>query len=381
MSSKITATGNVYWPREAYEFITNQVTKKSAGDFLKSQLLKYQLQAEDWEELYQYLKTIEGEFDSWLGEEEKRVLDKYFSVHYDEVGYTGDMVLFFDELNTNETMIEFKNRMANLTQEEIDTGFAERLLGMGNGMGGVEDEDEDTKKAPITPLIIMQYIEDLTLEDQEKWKIQEIYLHFREHSEKVIQLLESVYQLMIRDAIKIEKFQNEFQDYWTKKMKTESIYEMLRRDLQLDIDENPQGVVIYPSLIQLSTIKVAENGEKERDRSKTFFGLGILFGKDYSFSREVKESNKEQDLFVILKLLSDKSKFEILQFAADDWRYGSEIAKSMKLTSATISYHMNTLLQARLVEIKKEEKKVFFRQNKAYLSEMLVFCEKLLQNK
>ena len=66
MSSKITATGNVYWPREAYEFITNQVTKKSAGDFLKSQLLKYQLQAEDWEELYQYLKTIEGEFDSWI---------------------------------------------------------------------------------------------------------------------------------------------------------------------------------------------------------------------------------------------------------------------------------------------------------------------------
>ena len=381
MSSKITVTGNVYWPREAYEFITNQVTKKSAGDFLKSQLLKYQLQAEDWEELYQYLKTIEGEFDSWLGEEEKRVLDKYFSVHYDEVGYTGDMVLFFDELNTNETMIEFKNRMANLTQEEIDTGFAERLLGMGNGMGGVEDEDEDTKKAPITPLIIMQYIEDLTLEDQEKWKIQEIYLHFREHSEKVIQLLESVYQLMIRDAIKIEKFQNEFQDYWTKKMKTESIYEMLRRDLQLDIDENPQGVVIYPSLIQLSTIKVAENGEKGQERSRTFFGLGILFGKDYSFSREVKESNKEQDLFVILKLLSDKSKFEILQFAVDDWRYGSEIAKSMKLTSATISYHMNTLLQARLVEIKKEEKKVFFRQNKAYLSEMLVFCEKLLQNK
>lgn len=381
MSSKITVTGNVYWPREAYEFITNQVTKKSAGDFLKSQLLKYQLQAEDWEELYQYLKTIEGEFDSWLGEEEKRVLDKYFSVHYDEVGYTGDMVLFFDELNTNETMIEFKNRMANLTQEEIDTGFAERLLGMGNGMGGVEDEDEDTKKAPITPLIIMQYIEDLTLEDQEKWKIQEIYLHFREHSEKVIQLLESVYQLMIRDAIKIEKFQNEFQDYWTKKMKTESIYEILRRDLQLDIDENPKGVVIYPSLIQLSTIKVAENGEKGQERSRTFFGLGILFGKDYSFSREVKESNKEQDLFVILKLLSDKSKFEILQFAVDDWRYGSEIAKSMKLTSATISYHMNTLLQARLVEIKKEEKKVFFRQNKAYLSEMLVFCEKLLQNK
>jgi len=379
MSSKITATGNVYWPREAYEFITNQVTKKSAGDFLKSQLLKYQLQVEDWEELYQYLKTIEGEFDSWLSEEDKRTFDKYFSVRYDEVGYIGDMVLFFDEQNTNETMSEFKLRMANLTQEEIDSEFNECLLGMGNGMGGVEDENSE--KSSITPLLIMQHIGDLTLEDQEKWKIQEIYLHFREHSEKVVQLLESVYQLMIRDAKKIEKFQNEFQDYWTKKMKTESIYEMLRSDLKLDIDENPKGIVIYPSLIQLSTIKVAENGEKGQERSKTFFGLGILFGKAYSFSREVEESNKEQDLFVILKLLSDKSKFEILQFAADDWRYGSEIAKTLKLTSATISYHMNTLLQARLVEIKKEEKKVFFRQNKAYLSEMLVFCEKLLQKK
>ena len=74
-------------------------------------------------------------------------------------------------------------------------------------------------------------------------------------------------------------------------------------------------------------------------------------------------------------------KFEILQFVANDWKYGSELVKETGLTAATISYHMNTLVQARLVDIKKDEKKVYFRQNRDYISEMLSFCEKSIQKK
>lgn len=378
MVSKVIVSRDICWPREAYQLILNQVKKQPAKDFLKNQLLKYQIPSQSWADLYQYFKEVESEFNSSLTEEDLEILEKYFSIKNEEVGCMGDLLLFFDELNINESMEEFKLRMTNLTQDEIDVGFDQRLLGAGNGMGEI---DEGILEAKSSTIFILQHIAGLKISDQQKWQIQEVYVNFREHSQNIITFLQTVCRLMTKNITKLDPYLDEFQEYWTKTLETQCVNQILRDDLQLDIDENPMGCVIHPILMEISTIKIAENGEAGEARGKTNFGLGILFGKDYGFSRKVDDKHEEQDLFIILKILSDKSKFEILKFVADDWRYGSEIAKTMKLTSATISYHMHTLVQARLVEIKKEEKKVFFRQNKKYLSEMLQFCEKAIQKK
>ena len=210
---------------------------------------------------------------------------------------------------------------------------------------------------------------------------QDIYLNFNSHCKRVLNLLKKAVDLMQEEAPLLAPYQSNFISYWENTLKEEKLNALLKEYLQLDIDDNPSGYQVYPILVEMSSIKVMENGQPGSARSRTFYGLGILFGKSYNFSRRTENLQKSQDLFVVLKLLSDKSKFEILQFVANDWKYGSELVKETGLTAATISYHMNTLVQARLVDIKKDEKKVYFRQNKDYVSEMLSFCEKSIQKK
>ena len=57
----------------------------------------------------------------------------------------------------------------------------------------------------------------------------------------------------------------------------------------------------------------------------------------------------EDELITALKLLGDKSKFEILRTVKDEGAYGAQLAKQMGLTTATISHHVNALLNRRLV--------------------------------
>ena len=80
----------------------------------------------------------------------------------------------------------------------------------------------------------------------------------------------------------------------------------------------------------------------------------------------------------VLKLLADKSKFQILAHVRDEAAYGSELAKRLELTTATVSHHMNALLAAGLVEVRHVENRVYYTANKEALKEVLEYCMGIL---
>ena len=80
----------------------------------------------------------------------------------------------------------------------------------------------------------------------------------------------------------------------------------------------------------------------------------------------------------VLKVLSDKSKFEILSYIRDKRAYGSELAKHMGLTTATISHHMGALFDCGLVEIERENNRMFYREKKETMEQVLEYCRKTL---
>jgi len=88
--------------------------------------------------------------------------------------------------------------------------------------------------------------------------------------------------------------------------------------------------------------RVIFHGNDENVGDYHILDLGILFDCNYKVSRRQLSS---QELSNGLKLLSDPSKFEILYFIRNKKAYGQEIAAEQKLTTATISHHMNTLMK------------------------------------
>ena len=55
-----------------------------------------------------------------------------------------------------------------------------------------------------------------------------------------------------------------------------------------------------------------------------------------------------------LKVLGDKRRMEILALLREHPRYGQELAEKLALTPATISHHMNMLLQVGLIALEQD---------------------------
>ncbi|MDO4294363.1 MAG: winged helix-turn-helix domain-containing protein [Eubacteriales bacterium] len=72
-----------------------------------------------------------------------------------------------------------------------------------------------------------------------------------------------------------------------------------------------------------------------------------------------------------LSLLADETKREILEYIKDTPHYGREIADRFRLTTATISYHMNELYQEGLVGLEQQGKRTYYRLDRKRVSEVL----------
>ena len=107
------------------------------------------------------------------------------------------------------------------------------------------------------------------------------------------------------------------------------------------------------------------------------FWAGILFGEDFPLQtgREQKDAGYGNYVSQVLKLLADKSKFEILSYIRDKEAYGSELAQRLGLTTATISHHMSALLNANLAEMKRMDKRIYYTSNQKALEEALEYIK------
>ena len=79
---------------------------------------------------------------------------------------------------------------------------------------------------------------------------------------------------------------------------------------------------------------------------------GVLADKLELYQKNMQ--NARELLPQILKLLGDKSKFEILCLLKAHGRYNLEIAEELHLTPATASHHMSMLLSSHMVTVEKK---------------------------
>jgi DNA-binding transcriptional ArsR family regulator len=108
--------------------------------------------------------------------------------------------------------------------------------------------------------------------------------------------------------------------------------------------------------------------------SKTAF-QGILLDKLYLYKKNREDAR--EILPGMLKVLGDKSKFEILYSLKERGKYNLEIAEELRLTPATVSHHMGILLSNRFVTVEKQDGKVYYQFNREPFGEMIRFLEEI----
>ena len=81
----------------------------------------------------------------------------------------------------------------------------------------------------------------------------------------------------------------------------------------------------------------------------------------------------DKHLITDLKAIGDETRLRILRLLTEQKMYNQELAEALNLTSATVSHHMNVLLQSRLISIAldtEKTKKVMYEINKQRLEEL-----------
>lgn len=105
---------------------------------------------------------------------------------------------------------------------------------------------------------------------------------------------------------------------------------------------------------------------------------GIMTDRLYLYKKNL--SDAREILPGMLKILGDKSKFEILCSLKERGKYNLEIAEELRFTPATASHHMGILLSNHFVTVEKKDGKVYYRLNSETIAEVIRYMEGVFLN-
>ncbi|QHQ60534.1 ArsR family transcriptional regulator [Anaerocolumna sedimenticola] len=228
----------------------------------------------------------------------------------------------------------------------------------------IGESGEERKAESFEDLMRSMDTADLAAED--KWKIVQVYLERDKHIEEVCIILQKIIQLLQECRNEVKVLEKEFYEYWTNYISGADLLKELQDYTNIRWKYNEAGTYILPTIFLPQSISFSIKDEEEN--KPDVIRLGVIL--DSNLYYKPAEVNSEK-LNNALKLLSDKSKFEILKYIKDKPAYGFEIANALNLSTSTISYHMNSLITANLLKLEKDANKIYYSINKDTLNKLL----------
>lgn len=105
-------------------------------------------------------------------------------------------------------------------------------------------------------------------------------------------------------------------------------------------------------------------------------GLYLCLGLDYENARSANTGLCEYvDLFSVAKALGDELRFEVFELLNSRDMYLTEIAAAFSLPPPAISYHINCLVNARLITIRTQGRRIYYSVNRCYLNYVARFIK------
>lgn len=128
------------------------------------------------------------------------------------------------------------------------------------------------------------------------------------------------------------------------------------------------SLTIIPSIITMGLISIPDN--------KVYVGIFLESLYDAQFDSLGIKGN----LVYKLKSLADKSKLDIILLLKSGPKYSLEIAETLNLTPATVSYHMSNLLECSMVSLMKKDGKSYYYIAKDNIKNFINDLENTLLN-
>ncbi|MCS4477320.1 winged helix-turn-helix domain-containing protein [Clostridium botulinum] len=277
-----------------------------------------------------------------------KIIDKYIKTFDKYKVINENELMFFDEDDESIFMLiafvlinnkELIYSLDNITDDQ----FKSIILDVYNEIS----EEERTIDSISTLNNTIEFLKELDLKENTKWKLMIILNEPKKYYKSLIKIIENN-KIAYNQACKaIEKPLSKLISNYIKYVNSDKC-EVLNNIIK----NNDSNIIIIPTLTFGTSLFEFKN---------TYF-MGLLYEiicKEYIYSM-----GNKGELVLKLKALSDKSKLEIISLLKAGPKYSLEIAEALKLTPATVSYHMGSLLECSMVVVEKKQGKVYYHLNK-----------------
>ncbi len=215
--------------------------------------------------------------------------------------------------------------------------------------------------------IALEKIEKMYFNGDEKWYLLSLIKDPKYYIKKFSNLIKEYSPLYEGIKKKYWKVYKEFVQWIDEKLSEQGIDFIDEYLSFINLKQNDEVHLNYSIFDLISSYNFG-------DRSIHIF-IGLIFER---YVEEEKNKNDIDKHLNIYKVLSDKTRFDIIKILIKNESYGQEIAEQLGITTATVSYHMDFLFGASLVTIQRKSRRLYYSINKEQIRKGISFLEKEL---
>ena len=287
----------------------------------------------------------------------KEKLEYYFTERADFMANYASLALVYKRTCYDYTIEKLKEEIKNYSDHDRLRVYADLIW---------DEEAESIGDDQLKTLEdLVSFLERSSLKEAECWETIKIFKHQEKHFNEVIEIVEEVVHLLEAHMTEIKELEKAFAKTWKNYKENNGIVRFIQEGLDIKWELSEDGCVIIPDLFLFLGVMLSL---KSRLKKEDVIRLGILFDDQVRLVQKMIDSER---IVKFGKVISDKSKVEILRFINHKSAYGKEIADALKLSTPTISYHVNALMQLGLVKTSIEANKVYYTINKEAIEKLL----------
>lgn len=270
-------------------------------------------------------------------------------------GFLKDEEMF--NFSSIESMIEY---LSTLSEDKIKKRFLENLLEKKD----IRISDEEINEILENNIYLLKLVKTIDISDSSKWNIFCFFDEIILYKTKFIELLRLHLKIFKEISNQYSKDIKNTEKYLEEMIAVEGI-EYINQIYNNTVNLSEiHELFICPEFISPYTLAyhLIDN--------KCYLLVGLKY--EESIKKFFGEDEIEKNL-LILRNISDRTRFEIIKMLLENKCYGQEIANNLGITTATVSHHMNYLSMCNLVTLERKDRKIFYTLNKSTIEKVIEF--------
>ncbi len=204
----------------------------------------------------------------------------------------------------------------------------------------------------------INFIAVLPVSSELKWELTSFYNTFDTVKNTLAIMIGKVGKLYY-DGYELVRHYNDWFLANYKMSSSQSPEKYLRETYKILDGKTPDILYVIPSSSAADRIEYKMSFTEEQ--LTDFIYIGVI----HSAVAEASDSPFDDTrLCKTLKVMSDRSKFEIMRLISDEAKFGQQLASSLGISTATVSHHMAQLEETDLIRIERDANRIYYTLNR-----------------